>query len=115
MFGNVCRGIPGERYEASTRRPSEAEEDWSSRWAAALTARFKEVFADETGEDFPQEPREQLTQAIRAVFDSWLGDRAVTYRRINHIRTSTAVNVQQMVFGNRGERSCSASRSRATR
>jgi pyruvate,orthophosphate dikinase len=67
------------------------------------------VFEDETGEDFPQEPREQLTQAIRAVFDSWLGDRAVTYRRINHIpdEWGTAVNVQQMVFGNRGERSCS--------
>jgi pyruvate,orthophosphate dikinase len=106
MFGNVCRGIPGERYEALI---SEAGRELEVDGLKALTARFKEVFADETGEDFPQEPREQLTQAIRAVFDSWLGDRAVTYRRINHIpdEWGTAVNVQQMVFGNRGERSCS--------
>jgi pyruvate, orthophosphate dikinase len=114
MFGNVCRGIPGERYEDIIKEAkSEAgvKEDVELDVDAlrALTARFKEVFADETGEDFPQEPREQLTQAIRAVFDSWLGDRAVTYRRINHIpdEWGTAVNVQQMVFGNRGERSCS--------
>jgi pyruvate, orthophosphate dikinase len=106
MFGNVCRGIPGERYETLI---SEAGRELEVDGLKALTARFKEVFADETGEDFPQEPREQLTQAIRAVFDSWLGDRAVTYRRINHIpdEWGTAVNVQQMVFGNRGERSCS--------
>jgi pyruvate,orthophosphate dikinase len=114
MFGNVCRGIPGERYEDLIKEAkSEAgvKEDVELDVDAlkALTARFKEVFADETGEEFPQEPREQLTQAIRAVFDSWLGDRAVTYRRINHIpdEWGTAVNVQQMVFGNRGERSCS--------
>jgi pyruvate, orthophosphate dikinase len=106
MFGNVCRGIPGERYEALI---SEAGRELEVDGLKALTARFKEVFEEETGEDFPQEPREQLTQAIRAVFDSWLGDRAVTYRRINHIpdEWGTAVNVQQMVFGNRGERSCS--------
>jgi pyruvate, orthophosphate dikinase len=106
MFGNVCRGIPGERYEALI---SEAGREQEVDGLKALTARFKEVFADETGEEFPQEPREQLTQAIRAVFDSWLGDRAVTYRRINHIpdEWGTAVNVQQMVFGNRGDRSCS--------
>jgi len=106
MFGNVCRGIPGERYEALI---SEAGRELEVDGLKALTARFKEVFADETGEEFPQEPREQLTQAIRAVFDSWLGDRAVTYRRINHIpdEWGTAVNVQQMVFGNRGEQSCS--------
>jgi pyruvate, orthophosphate dikinase len=110
----VCRGIPGEHYEDLIKEAkSEAgvKEDVELDVDAlkALTARFKEVFADETGEEFPQEPREQLTQAIRAVFDSWLGDRAVTYRRINHIpdEWGTAVNVQQMVFGNRGERSCS--------
>src|SRR5829696_10038033 len=114
MFGNVCRGIPGERYEQLIKEAkSEAgvkdDVDLDVSALKALTARFKEVFADETGEEFPQEPREQLAQAIRAVFDSWLGDRAVTYRRINHIpdEWGTAVNVQQMVFGNRGERSCS--------
>ncbi|HYF27661.1 MAG TPA: pyruvate, phosphate dikinase, partial [Baekduia sp.] len=58
----------------------------------------------ETDEDFPQDPREQLRHAIRAVFDSWVGPRAVEYRRINHIPDDwgTAVNVQQMVFGNKG-------------
>src|SRR6201999_1574855 len=67
----------------------------------------KAIDADETGEDFPQDPQEQLRLAIRAVFDSWTGDRAVEYRRINRIPDSwgTAVNVQQMVFGNKGDTS----------
>jgi len=106
MFGNVCRGIPGERYEDLI---SEVGRDLDADGLQALTERFKRVFQDETGEEFPNDPREQLKQAIRAVFDSWLGDRAVSYRRINHIpdEWGTAVNVQQMVFGNRGERSCS--------
>ena len=67
------------------------------------------LYRDQTGEDFPQEPREQLRQAIVAVFDSWLGARAVDYRRINSIpdEWGTAVNVQQMVFGNKGDTSCS--------
>ena len=75
----------------------------------ALTAEFKEIYRDQTGEDFPQEPREQLRQAIVAVFDSWMGKRAVEYRRINRIPDDwgTAVNVQQMVFGNKGDTSCS--------
>jgi pyruvate, orthophosphate dikinase len=106
MFGNVCRGIPGERYEDLI---SEVGRDLDADGLRSLTARFKGVFEEETGEEFPQDPQEQLRQAIRAVFDSWLGDRAVSYRRINHIpdEWGTAVNVQQMVFGNRGERSCS--------
>jgi pyruvate,orthophosphate dikinase len=106
MFGNVCRGIPGERYEDLI---SEVGRDLDTDGLKKLTERFKQVFEEETGEGFPQEPRDQLTQAIRAVFDSWMGDRAVHYRRINHIpdEWGTAVNVQQMVFGNRGDRSCS--------
>ena len=72
-----------------------------------LTATFRETFTDETGEQFPQEPRDQLAQAIRAVFDSWQGNRAVEYRRISRIpdEWGTAVNVQQMVFGNKGDTS----------
>ena len=75
----------------------------------ALVAAFKAIYADATGEEFPQEPAVQLRAAIRAVFDSWLGKRAVTYRRINHIPDDwgTACNVQQMVFGNKGRTSCS--------
>ena len=69
-----------------------------------LTSRFRKLFTEATGEAFPDEPREQLRQAIIAVFDSWDGERAVAYRRINGIPDDwgTAVNVQRMVFGNRG-------------
>jgi pyruvate, orthophosphate dikinase len=114
MFGNVCRGIAGERYEElikERKREAGVTEDveLSVDDLRALTGRFKELFSQETGEEFPQEPHEQLRQAIRAVFDSWLGARAVEYRRINRIPDDwgTAVNVQQMVFGNKGDTSCS--------
>jgi pyruvate,orthophosphate dikinase len=114
MFGNVCRGIKGERFEdliKETKSDAGVKDDveLGVKELKALTERFKELFSDETGEEFPQDPQEQLRQAIRAVFDSWMGERAVSYRRINHIPDDwgTAVNVQQMVFGNRGEKSCS--------
>ena len=114
MFGNVCRGIKGERYEELIKkRKGEAgvkeDTELSADDLRALVDEFKGLYRDETGEDFPQEPREQLEQAIRAVFDSWMGERAVSYRRINRIPDDwgTAVNVQQMVFGNKGEDSCS--------
>src|SRR6478736_3437246 len=69
-----------------------------------MTMRFWALYETHTGETFPQDPQEQLRLAMRAVFDSWLGERAVAYRRINHIPDDwgTAVNVQQMVFGNQG-------------
>ncbi|MGV1049685.1 MAG: pyruvate, phosphate dikinase [Solirubrobacterales bacterium] len=114
MFGNVCRGIAGERYEeliAEAKRAAGVELDVELSAAALgeLTAAFKALFAAETGTEFPQDPAEQLRQAIAAVFDSWRGERAVHYRRLNGIPEDwgTAVNVQQMVFGNRGERSAS--------
>jgi pyruvate, orthophosphate dikinase len=114
MFGNVCRGIPGERYEdliKEAKADAGVKEDveLGVDQLRTLTERFKRVFREETDEEFPQEPREQLAQAIRAVFDSWMGERAVQYRRINHIpdEWGTAVNVQQMVFGNKGDTSCS--------
>src|SRR4051812_282679 len=114
MFGNVCRGIPNERYEdAIKKRKKEAgvkeDTDLSVDDLKALADEFKKLYKDETDEDFPEDPREQLRQAIRAVFDSWMGKRAVSYRRINRIpdEWGTAVNVQQMVFGNKGDTSCS--------
>jgi pyruvate,orthophosphate dikinase len=72
-----------------------------------LVERFKAVIAEHSDEPFPQEPAEQLKAAIRAVFDSWQGERAVEYRRQNVIpdEWGTAVNVQQMVFGNKGDTS----------
>src|SRR5215216_6216732 len=112
MFGNVCRGIPGDRNEeliAAAKREAGVKQDveLGVEELKSLAERFKQAFRDETGEEFPQEPREQLRQAVRAVFDSWMGERAVAYRRINRIpdEWGTAVNVQQMVFGNKGDTS----------
>ena len=106
MFGNVSRGVPGERFEEAIRAVKEdrgVKLDTELDVAALreLTGRFRELY------DFPEDPAEQLRQAIRAVFDSWTGERAVAYRRINAIPDDwgTAVNVQQMVFGNKGETS----------
>jgi pyruvate,orthophosphate dikinase len=106
MFGNVVRGIPGERWEEEIgrikrERHATLDTDLDADALRELTGRFKALY------DFPSDPREQLEQAIRAVFDSWLGDRAVSYRRINGIpdEWGTAVNVQQMVYGNMGEAS----------
>ncbi len=114
MFGNVCRGVAGALFEHEiTARKLHAGVELDTELSVddlkALTERFKVLYEDQTGEDFPQEPREQLRQAVVAVFDSWLGDRAVEYRRINHIpdEWGTAVSVQQMVFGNKGDTSCS--------
>jgi pyruvate, orthophosphate dikinase len=112
MFGNVVRGIPGERYEdeiarAKEQRGVELDTELDVAALRELTSKFSAIYRDETGEAFPEDPPEQLRLAIRAVFDSWSGRRAVQYRRINRIpdEWGTAVNVQQMVFGNKGETS----------
>src|SRR6185312_14362568 len=112
MFGNVVRGVPGEELEdaikeVKAQRGAKLDTDLDVDALRELTDRFKALFREQTGEDFPQDPQEQLRQAIRAVFDSWMGERAIHYRRINRIPDDwgTAVNVQQMVFGNKGETS----------
>src|SRR3954449_2743075 len=106
MFGNVVRGIPGERFEeaikaAKRERGIKDDTELDADALRELTEAFQGYY------DFPQDPREQLRQAINAVFDSWNGERAVQYRRINRIpdEWGTAVNVQQMVFGNKGDTS----------
>jgi pyruvate,orthophosphate dikinase len=108
MFGDVVMDIDNDRFEeliekTKDDRGVEQDTDLDVEALRELTAAFRELY------DFPQDPREQLDQAIRAVFDSWLGKRAVEYRRINRIpdEWGTAVNVQQMVFGNKGDDSCS--------
>ena len=108
MFGNVSHGIAGEHFEDAIRevkrqRGVKLDSELDPDALRELVGRFKELY------EFPQEPLEQLRQAIRAVFGSWMGDRAVDYRRINRIPDDwgTAVNVQQMVFGNKGPSSCS--------
>jgi pyruvate, orthophosphate dikinase len=114
MFGNVVRDIPGERFEEAItalkdERGVTFDTELDSPDLRELTGRFQKIFADATGDPFPQSPTEQLRQAIRAVFDSWNGARAVDYRRLHQIpdKWGTAVNVQQMVFGNKGETSAS--------
>ena len=112
MFGNVSRGIPGERFEeaiaqAKAQRGVKQDTDLDADALRGLVERFREIYREQTGEEFPQDPQEQLRLAIRAVFDSWMGERAVAYRRMNRIpdEWGTAVNVQQMVFGNKGDTS----------
>jgi pyruvate,orthophosphate dikinase len=114
MFGNVVHGIPGGRYEEEiaalkSSRGVKLDTDLGVDELRELTSTFREIFREQTGQDFPHAPLDQLRQSIRAVFDSWSGERAVAYRRINRIpdEWGTAVNVQQMVFGNKGETSCS--------
>jgi pyruvate, orthophosphate dikinase len=114
MFGNVCRGVSGEAIQdAIKKRKSHAGVELDTELSVddlkGLVDDFKGLYHEETDEDFPQDPQEQLRQAIRAVFDSWMIPRAVEYRRINRIpdEWGTAVNVQQMVFGNKGDSSCS--------
>jgi pyruvate,orthophosphate dikinase len=106
MFGNVASGVSGEKFEdaiADVKREEsvETDTDLSVQALQALVERFKGFY------DFPADPREQLARAIRAVFESWTGDRAAQYRRINRIPDDwgTAVNVQRMVFGNMGDNS----------
>jgi len=106
MYGNVVVGIPGEKFEDAIKACKKArgvKEDTELDMEALreLTSTFKGFYA------FPSDPQEQLAGAVRAVFDSWMGDRAVAYRRMDAIPDDwgTAVNVQQMVFGNRGDTS----------
>ena len=106
MFGDVVCGVPGARFEeeiaaVKAERGVRLDTELGVDALIELTRRFQALY------DFPQDPREQLERAIGAVFDSWMGARAVAYRRINAIPDDwgTAVNVQQMVFGNKGERS----------
>jgi len=110
MFGNVVRDMPGEAFEDAIKKAKDGrgvadDSELDVDDLRKLTGAFKDAYAEHTGDEFPQDPQEQLELAIRAVFDSWTGDRAVSYRRINHIpdEWGTAVNVQQMVFGNKGD------------
>jgi pyruvate, orthophosphate dikinase len=112
MFGNVVRGIEGERFEEAIqelkdRKGVDLDVELDASDLRALTGTFKEIFREATGESFPEGAKEQLRHAIRAVFDSWNGARAIEYRRLHQIpdEWGTAVNVQQMVFGNKGNSS----------
>jgi len=111
LFGSVCLGIPDEAFDEVFTRIKEANgaETDIELDAAALkeaTAAFRKVIQEKTGSPFPQDPYEQMELAIQAVFNSWMGKRAVDYRREFHITEEmahgTAVNICTMVFGNMG-------------
>ncbi len=112
MFGRTVLDIPGELFEkelsaAKDRAGVKADVELTPQLLQDLVATFKGVIAERTGREFPQDPREQLDMAMRAVFDSWNTDRARIYRRRERIPQDlgTAVNVCAMVFGNLGETS----------
>jgi pyruvate,orthophosphate dikinase len=109
MFGKTVCEVPGEAFESALDAVKQAKNthndlDLDAGDLSALVDEYKKIFSTHTGRDFPQDPREQLDLAIRAVFDSWNADRAILYRRQERIPTDlgTAVNVVTMVYGNLG-------------
>src|SRR2546428_8843779 len=112
MFGDVVLNIRRERFDEhlnalKMRLRVTSDADVPAGELKALVQTFKEVVAAHSATGFPQEPREQLQLAVKAVFDSWFGKKAVEYRRINDIPAEwgTACTVMSMVFGNLGETS----------
>ncbi|AST56301.1 pyruvate phosphate dikinase [Thermoanaerobacterium thermosaccharolyticum] len=109
MFSDVVMGIDKNKFEAIL---DAVKEENGAKYDTDLTAenlkevvkRYKELYKQEMGVDFPQDPKVQLLEAVKAVFRSWDNPRAIVYRRLNDIPSDwgTAVNVQTMVFGNMG-------------
>ena len=107
MFGKTVLDIDGEAFEQAIDAAKKAKGikndlDLDADDLQQLVGAFKQIVREQTGRDFPQEPREQLDMAVKAVFNSWNSDRAILYRRQERIPTDlgTAVNVVAMVFGN---------------
>jgi len=110
MFSDVVMGLPKSTFEVIIDEMKEAkgvklDTELDADDMKEMTARFKAYYKKNMNEDFPQDAKVQLMEAIKAVFRSWNNDRAIYYRRMNDIPSSwgTAVNVQMMVFGNMGE------------
>lgn len=109
MFGKTVLGVDGELFEdaleaAKAAKKVTVDTELEAADLKKLVTRFKKIVKTECGRDFPQDPREQMDLAIKAVFDSWNGERAKLYRRQERIPhdLGTAVNVCSMVFGNLG-------------
>src|SRR5919205_370812 len=109
MFGKTVLGIDGGLFddaldEVKREQGTESDLDLDAEHLRDVVARYKAIVREQTGRDFPMEPREQMDLAINAVFDSWNAERAVLYRRRERIPgdAGTAVNVVAMVFGNLG-------------
>jgi pyruvate,orthophosphate dikinase len=110
MFGKIVKGIDGDLFEealhgAKERAGVKTDPELSPTQLSELVEEFKAIYQKETGEEFPDDPKQQLRAAIEAVFASWNTPRAVAYRRLEKIPNDlgTAVNVQMMAFGNMGE------------
>ncbi|MFE5599594.1 pyruvate, phosphate dikinase [Streptomyces coelicoflavus] len=109
MFGKTVLGVDGDLFEealeaAKTAKKVSVDTELEAADLKKLVTKFKKIVKTEAGRDFPQDPREQMDLAIKAVFDSWNGERAKLYRRQERIPhdLGTAVNVCSMVFGNLG-------------
>lgn len=112
MFGSVVLGVNRERFERTLEEQKivtgvHLDTELSVDSLKTLVTSFKSIVLKDTGKPFPEDPLEQLRLGINAVFNSWYGKRAVTYRRLNNIPDiwGTAVSVVAMVFGNMGETS----------
>ena len=112
MFSDVVMGIEKRLFEDKIDEIKEEkgvsfDTELDTDDLKKLVSQYKEIYRKEKGEEFPQNPKDQLIEAITAVFRSWNNPRAIVYRRLNDIpgEWGTAVNVQQMVFGNKGETS----------
>ena len=112
MFSDVVMEIPKNEFEAvldefKEKKGVKYDRDLSADDLKEVVVRFKEIYKKHMGVDFPQDPKVQLMEAVKAVFRSWDNPRAIYYRRMNDITGDwgTAVNVQSMVFGNMGETS----------
>ncbi|MBT3394712.1 MAG: pyruvate, phosphate dikinase [Waddliaceae bacterium] len=112
MYGDVVRKVHKNNFEEKFEEIKKEEgvdtdSDVSVEGFKKAVAAFKEVYKEHIGEDFPQDPWEQLFTAVEAVFRSWNGHRAIVYRQVNNIpdNMGTAVNIQTMVFGNKGPNS----------
>ncbi|MBR3787454.1 MAG: pyruvate, phosphate dikinase, partial [Firmicutes bacterium] len=112
MFGDVVMEIPKTKFDAifegkKEEKGVESDVDLTTEDLQAIIVDYKALVKAEMGREFPQEPKDQLMEAVKAVFRSWNNDRAILYRKLNEIPDSigTAVNVQSMVFGNMGNTS----------
>ena len=112
MFSDVVMEVPKPKFEAileavKEEKGAQYDTDLTAEDLQEVIKRYKALFKQEIGSDFPQEPQEQLMEAVKAVFRSWDNPRAIVYRRMNDIPGDwgTAVNVQAMVFGNMGDTS----------
>ena len=112
MFADVVKGYPKSSFERvldefKDKKGVKYDTDLDENDMYDIAMKFKEIYKEIAKEEFPQDPKVQLLEAIKAVFRSWMNDRAIYYRKMNDIPASwgTAVNVQEMVYGNLGESS----------